>query len=510
MNADTYIAVANTIAKSTNVRVVLGGNARTCYETDPPYIIIPILPEENEDTLTRTRGFLYHECSHVRFTEQQFVHTSCKDPILKEVFNILEDVRIEYKMSLLYKGVAQDLKTLSLLVFNQDWFNNLRPAWPVVLLIKARGLPYQVPPNPIFEKYLTPDWYKNLSCAANFKLAQKITKELKQQNSGSGQSQDQSSGSGQDQSSGSGQSQGQNSGSGQDQSQDQSQDQNQSSGSGQDPQDLAADISPMLTDLGDRLASSLRSTLNRYDIMDYDTDIEYRPLLARCRRLGIKNSGPIKSQLKNFLQSQDLVKGHVKKTGNSLNAKKLYRVALDDPYIFNSKIFKNTVKAEVKLLLDLSSSMLGKREEVAYAALHALELALQNNRIDFKAYGYFGTSFFPLPFNKYITPCGLTFTGQALTHLLNQFNLADKTTKKLAVLLTDGETDSSDYSLMKENVKLYREMKINLIGIGIQTPTLESFLPPQQVKTIDKIEDFTQAFLNLMRNTICQMMTVKS
>ena len=178
MQADTYIAVANTIAKSNNVRVMLGGVARTCYETNPPYIIIPLLPRESENALTRTRGFLYHECGHVRFTDQTYVATACQDPVLKEVFNILEDVRIEYKMGLLYEGVAQDLKRLQLLVFDRNWFYSLNhTAWPIILLIKARELPYQVSPNPIFEKYLIPDWYKNLSCAANFKLAQKITEE---------------------------------------------------------------------------------------------------------------------------------------------------------------------------------------------------------------------------------------------------------------------------------------------------------------------------------------------
>ena len=95
--------IAMVLGDKLGLTVTVQGNM-AC--TDGKHINIPVLPENDIDSLVAVRGFLDHEAAHVRFTEMSAV----KPPgFVGSLMNLLEDIRIEHAMSGLYPGSKQNL-----------------------------------------------------------------------------------------------------------------------------------------------------------------------------------------------------------------------------------------------------------------------------------------------------------------------------------------------------------------------------------------------------------------
>ena len=115
MNRKTIIGgtelAMRAMASRSDVALHIGG---TRAYTDNKIIVIPALPDDDEEMMVKIRGFVDHEIGHVVLTDFNIPHTMW--------INILEDVRIEKARGEQYPGVAINLRKLTDLLINEDEF----------------------------------------------------------------------------------------------------------------------------------------------------------------------------------------------------------------------------------------------------------------------------------------------------------------------------------------------------------------------------------------------------
>lgn len=99
--------VAKAMGDQMGVNVVIRGNSAA---TNGKTIYLPELPKDDAEATLLARGFLDHEAAHVRLTDFSVIED---DPYLKNLTNIIEDVRIEKEMGQLYPGCAVNLRNLA-------------------------------------------------------------------------------------------------------------------------------------------------------------------------------------------------------------------------------------------------------------------------------------------------------------------------------------------------------------------------------------------------------------
>jgi uncharacterized protein YegL len=102
-----------TIGDSANIELRWG----TVAKTDGKTIELPYFDPSNELLKTIGLGFLIHEGGHVRFTDFDCIPVNSQ-PLDDEIFNRLEDRRIELKMMEIYGGAASILAETARHVFS--------------------------------------------------------------------------------------------------------------------------------------------------------------------------------------------------------------------------------------------------------------------------------------------------------------------------------------------------------------------------------------------------------
>src|SRR5262249_17504783 len=91
------------------VKVVIGGDQA---RTDGDTITLPCLPPDDAGAAVLAYGYLDHEAGHIRLSDFE-CFASCQSPLERDLLNILEDIRIELKMSHLYPGCRSNLNRLT-------------------------------------------------------------------------------------------------------------------------------------------------------------------------------------------------------------------------------------------------------------------------------------------------------------------------------------------------------------------------------------------------------------
>lgn len=109
-NSRTLMLVAQTYAKLFGISLRIQGS--TAY-TNGKVITIPRIKDDADPRLVY--GYIAHEAGHIKHTNFSVVKES-KSSILAELFNILEDARIEKLMGREYVGVRENLYNLSMQV----------------------------------------------------------------------------------------------------------------------------------------------------------------------------------------------------------------------------------------------------------------------------------------------------------------------------------------------------------------------------------------------------------
>ncbi len=133
----TLEKIARITAKRENIEVKIEGN-RAC--TDGTTIYLPMMEDLPHELKADLEGFLDHEVAHCKFTD--FPELSKPKRLVnrfhKELFNAVEDSRIEIEMIKEYSGTEFNLDRL-----NQKWGAKMNESraempWPIRLIICIR------------------------------------------------------------------------------------------------------------------------------------------------------------------------------------------------------------------------------------------------------------------------------------------------------------------------------------------------------------------------------------
>lgn len=139
-------AVAAGMSRSRGVKVTCSGRGAytTCASRMAPdgrmvrelAINIPAeVLESKADAAALLRGYLDHEAAHVRWTDWNVLEDGrWQDTLLKTLLNIVEDVRVEKRMSAAFRGAGENLARIADILFGGDgWKEHARPGQPAAL-----------------------------------------------------------------------------------------------------------------------------------------------------------------------------------------------------------------------------------------------------------------------------------------------------------------------------------------------------------------------------------------
>ena len=102
--------LASVLGRRYGVSVHVGGN-RAC--TDGKTIRVPSLPmDDNDEWLALARGYLDHEAAHIRHTDFAAMREARLDALTGNLFNALEDWRVEKCLSAIFPGCRRNLNWL--------------------------------------------------------------------------------------------------------------------------------------------------------------------------------------------------------------------------------------------------------------------------------------------------------------------------------------------------------------------------------------------------------------
>lgn len=519
--------------------------------TDGERIVIPTANPDDPHYQQIAWGYLAHEAAHIRHTNFDMVQKASSKPIRKALLNIIEDVRIENELAKDYPGTRRSIsQVIEYMVDTQQMCvpEQLEPAsnlqaW---LLFRLRC-------HFLGQKALTPlyqavdERVRQLFPAAAMsrlsamltavpslastgevlKLVDAIVAMLEEE---SRPPQDES-----------------DADSGNDIGQDASNDSNNSSDSQTPETGLSATGDAAETGDSDNSeqADNLRQALEaRAAQFEPDTFAQVAEVLSEQAEghqgvtplslpqaeqamlgdeailtLSASESAQIRARLRGMVQSSQDNRNHAKRHGLRVATHRLAASQAGESRLFIQRQPRIAPNAAVHLLVDISGSMgkpigEGNRKyfHVANEAALALAMALEGIPGVVPAVSYFPgihqeVSIALLPkqsvrhraasFDQ--KPRGCTPMAQAMWFAANSL-LAQKQKRKLMIVLTDGDPD--DWAATHDIVDRCRRSGFELLGIGIQTRSVEKFFPQSIV--INDVKDLKRELFEVTQQLLIQ------
>ena len=519
--------------------------------TDGERIVIPTANPDDPHYQQIAWGYLAHEAAHIRHTNFDMVQKALSKPIRKALLNIIEDVRIENELAKDYPGTRRSIsQVIEYMVDTQQMCvpEQLEPAsnlqaW---LLFRLRC-------HFLGQKALTPlyqavdERVRQLFPAAAMsrlsamltavpslastgevlKLVDAIVAMLEEE---SRPPQDES-----------------DADSGNDIGQDASNDSNNSS----DSQTLETDSSATgdAAETGDSdnsaQADNLRQALEASAAQfEPDTFAQVAEVLSEQAEghqgvtplslpqaeqamlgdeailtLSASESAQIRARLRGMVQSSQDNRNHAKRHGLRVATHRLAALQAGESRLFIQRQPRIAPNAAVHLLVDISGSMgkpigEGNRKyfHVANEAALALAMALEGIPGVVPAVSYFpgihqevSIALLPKQSVRHRAACfdqkprGCTPMAQAMWFAANSL-LAQKQKRKLMIVLTDGDPD--DWAATHDIVDRCRRSGFELLGIGIQTRSVEKFFPQSIV--INDVKDLKRELFEVTQQLLIQ------
>jgi len=519
--------------------------------TDGERIVIPTANPDDPHYQQIAWGYLAHEAAHIRHTNFDMVQKASSKPIRKALLNIIEDVRIENELAKDYPGTRRSIsQVIEYMVDTQQMCvpEQLEPAsnlqaW---LLFRLRC-------HFLGQKALTPlyqavdERVRQLFPAAAMsrlsamltavpslastgevlKLVDAIVAMLEEE---SRPPQDES-----------------DADSGNDIGQDASNDSNNSS----DSQTLETDSSATgdAAETGDSdnsaQADNLRQALEASAAQfEPDTFAQVAEVLSEQAEghqgvtplslpqaeqamlgdeailtLSASESAQIRARLRGMVQSSQDNRNHAKRHGLRVATHRLAALQAGESRLFIQRQPRIAPNAAVHLLVDISGSMgkpigEGNRKyfHVANEAALALAMALEGIPGVVPAVSYFpgihqevSIALLPKQSVRHRAACfdqkprGCTPMAQAMWFAANSL-LAQKQKRKLMIVLTDGDPD--DWAATHDIVDRCRRSGFELLGIGIQTRSVEKFFPQSIV--INDVKDLKRELFEVTQQLLIQ------
>lgn len=513
--------------------------------TDGERIVIPTANPDDPHYQQIAWGYLAHEAAHIRHTNFDMVQKASSKPIRKALLNIIEDVRIENELAKDYPGTRRSIsQVIEYMVDTQQMSvpEQLEPAsnlqaW---LLFRLRC-------HFLGQKALTPlyqavdERVRQLFPAAAMsrlsamltavpslastgevlKLVDAIVAMLEEE---SRPPQDES-----------------DADSGNDIGQDASNDSNNSS----DSQTLETDSSATgysdNSDQADNLRQALEASAAQFEP---DTFAQVAEVLSEQAEghqgvtplslpqaeqamlgdeailtLSASESAQIRARLRGMVQSSQDNRNHAKRHGLRVATHRLAALQAGESRLFIQRQPRIAPNAAVHLLVDISGSMgkpigEGNRKyfHVANEAALALAMALEGIPGVVPAVSYFpgihqevSIALLPKQSVRHRAACfdqkprGCTPMAQAMWFAANSL-LAQKQKRKLMIVLTDGDPD--DWAATHDIVDRCRRSSFELLGIGIQTRSVEKFFPQSIV--INDVKDLKRELFEVTQQLLIQ------
>ena len=519
--------------------------------TDGERIVIPTANPDDPHYQQIAWGYLAHEAAHIRHTNFDMVQKASSKPIRKALLNIIEDVRIENELAKDYPGTRRSIsQVIEYMVDTQQMCvpEQLEPAsnlqaW---LLFRLRC-------HYLGQKALTPlyqavdERVRQLFPAAAMsrlsamltavpslgstgevlKLVDAIVAMLEEE---SRPPQDES-----------------DADNGNDIGQDASNDSNNSS----DSQIPEADSSAMgdaaetgdsdNSDQADNLRQALEASAAQFEP---DTFAQVAEVLSEQAEghqgvtplslpqaeqamlgdeailtLSASESAQIRARLRGMVQSSQDNRNHAKRHGLRVATHRLAASQAGESRLFIQRQPRIAPNAAVHLLVDISGSMgkpigEGNRKyfHVANEAALALAMALEGIPGVVPAVSYFpgihqevSIALLPKQSVRHRAACfdqkprGCTPMAQAMWFAANSL-LAQKQKRKLMIVLTDGDPD--DWAATHDIVDRCRRSGFELLGIGIQTRSVEKFFPQSIV--INDVKDLKRELFEVTQQLLIQ------
>ena len=519
--------------------------------TDGERIVIPTANPDDPHYQQIAWGYLAHEAAHIRHTNFDMVQKASSKPIRKALLNIIEDVRIENELAKDYPGTRRSIsQVIEYMVDTQQMCvpEQLEPAsnlqaW---LLFRLRC-------HFLGQKALTPlyqavdERVRQLFPAAAMsrlsamltvvpslastgevlKLVDAIVAMLEEE---SRPPQDES-----------------DADNGNDMGQDASNDSNNSSDS-QTPEtgssamgDAAETGDSDSSDQADNLRQALEAGAAQFEP---DTFAQVAEVLSEQAEghqgvtplslpqaeqamlgdeailtLSASESAQIRARLRGMVQSSQDNRNHAKRHGLRVATHRLAASQAGESRLFIQRQPRIAPNAAVHLLVDISGSMgkpigEGNRKyfHVANEAALALAMALEGIPGVVPAVSYFpgihqevSIALLPKQSVRHRAACfdqkprGCTSMAQAMWFAANSL-LAQKQKRKLMIVLTDGDPD--DWAATHDIVDRCRRSGFELLGIGIQTRSVEKFFPQSIV--INDVKDLKRELFEVTQQLLIQ------
>lgn len=519
--------------------------------TDGERIVIPTANPDDPHYQQIAWGYLAHEAAHIRHTNFDMVQKASSKPIRKALLNIIEDVRIENELAKDYPGTRRSISQV--IEYMVDTQQMCVPEQPEPASNLQAWLLFRLRCHFLGQKALTPlyqavdERVRQLFPAAAMsrlsamltavpslastgevlKLVDAIVAMLEEE---SRPPQDES-----------------DADNGDDIGQDASNDSNSSSDS-QTPEtgssatgDAAETGDSDNSDQADNLRQALEASAAQFES---DTFAQVAEVLSEQAEghqgvtplslpqaeqamlgdeailtLSASESAQIRARLRGMVQSSQDNRNHAKRHGLRVATHRLAASQAGESRLFIQRQPRIAPNAAVHLLVDISGSMgkpigEGNRKyfHVANEAALALAMALEGIPGVVPAVSYFPgihqeVSIALLPkqsvrhraasFDQ--KPRGCTPMAQAMWFAANSL-LAQKQKRKLMIVLTDGDPD--DWAATHDIVDRCRRSGFELLGIGIQTRSVEKFFPQSIV--INDVKDLKHELFEVTQQLLIQ------
>ncbi|EOC5340873.1 VWA domain-containing protein [Vibrio vulnificus] len=519
--------------------------------TDGERIVIPTANPDDPHYQQIAWGYLAHEAAHIRHTNFDMVQKASSKPIRKALLNIIEDVRIENELAKDYPGTRRSISQV--IEYMVDTQQMCAPEQPEPASNLQAWLLFRLRCHFLGQKSLTPlyqavdERVRQLFPAAAMsrlsamltavpslastgevlKLVDAIVAMLEEE---SRPPQDESDADG-----------------GDDIGQDASNDSNSSSDSQTPETDSSATGDAAETgdsdnaDQADNLRQALEASAAQFEP---DTFAQVAEVLSEQAEghqgvtplslpqaeqamlgdeailtLSASESAQIRARLRGMVQSSQDNRNHAKRHGLRVATHRLAASQAGESRLFIQRQPRIAPNAAVHLLVDISGSMgkpigEGNRKyfHVANEAALALAMALEGIPGVVPAVSYFpgihqevSIALLPKQSVRHRAACfdqkprGCTPMAQAMWFAANSL-LAQKQKRKLMIVLTDGDPD--DWAATHDIVDRCRRSGFELLGIGIQTRSVEKFFPQSIV--INDVKDLKRELFEVTQQLLVQ------
>ena len=136
---DCLPLLASVLGNQYGVTVEIGGSE--AY-TDGKTIHLPALPLDSEQELiTMIKGYCDHESAHIRETNFEILRKANLTPFQHNLFNLLEDWRVEERLSARYPGCRENFRYLIQKLFGTQKAGDTNPAFSILntILLTVRS-----------------------------------------------------------------------------------------------------------------------------------------------------------------------------------------------------------------------------------------------------------------------------------------------------------------------------------------------------------------------------------